>query len=356
MTPSRPLLVVSDPELLDDLLRLCAAAGVVPDVAPDSGVARRSWSTAPLVLVGSEHADELVRTPLPRRSSVLLVATDLDDAGVWERAVRIGAEHVVFLPDGEPWLVQLIADSADGPRPAARTVCVVGGCGGAGATTLAAALSLTAVRRGLTTLLIDGDPLGGGIDLMLGAEDCAGLRWPGLASASGTVRGGALRDVLPSVGALTVLSWDRSDVLTVPVPAMEAVLDAARRGSDLVVVDLPRRVDEAGAAALARCDAALVVVPAQIRAVAAAARVAAALGMVAGEVEVVVRSAGAAGLAPAVVADSLGLPLAGHLRAEPGLDRALEEGIPPCHSGRGPLATFAGDFLDRMVSRPGRAA
>ena len=55
---------------------------------------------------------------------------------------------------------------------------------------------------------------------------------------------------------------------------MRSVLAAARRRGGVVVVDLPRRVDEAAAEALAQLDVGLLVVPAELRAVAAAGRVA----------------------------------------------------------------------------------
>jgi hypothetical protein len=56
------------------------------------------------------------------------------------------------------------------------------------------------------------------------------------------------------------------------------------------------------------------------------------------------------------MAESLGLPLEGSLRAEPGLASALERGIPPASRGRGPLAGFCADFLDRHAPGSSRAA
>ena len=45
----------------------------------------------------------------------------------------------------------------------------------------------------------------------------------------------------------------------------------------------------------------------------------------------------------------LGLPLAGQIRAEPGLAAALERGDPPGRRTRGPLATFCAGFLGEVV-------
>lgn len=346
--PDRPLIVTADPALLDELLRLAAAGGCETEVAHDLTAARSSWSGAPLVVLGGDLARAAERARLPRRPGLVLVGTDLDDARIWERAVAVGAETVVFLPDAETWLVDRFGDTVDGDGAGGRTVAVIGGRGGAGATTLAAALAVTAARQGLRSLLVDGDPLGGGIDLVLGGEDTAGLRWPDLASAGGRVSGVALRDALPRVGRsneLTVLSWDRGDALTVPPDAMRSVLAAARRTSDLVVVDLPRRLDAAGEVAVGAAALTLLVVPAEVRATAAAARVAVAVGLVAEDVRVVVRGPAPAGLTGPLVADSLGLPLAGWLRAEPNLAEALERGEPPARDGKGPLATFCRDLL-----------
>ena len=56
------------------------------------------WETAPLVLVGDDAARR-VRGAV-RRRGVVLVGRDQDDSTVWRRAVEIGADHVLVLPDG----------------------------------------------------------------------------------------------------------------------------------------------------------------------------------------------------------------------------------------------------------------
>jgi secretion/DNA translocation related CpaE-like protein len=301
----------------------------------------------PLVLVGDDQAGAVIRAALPRRRTTIMVGRDLDDAGIWQRAVSVGAEHVVFLPEAERWLVDRLADAAQA-GDAALVVCVVGGRGGAGATTLAAALAFAGLRSELRTVLVDADPLGGGIDLVLGGEDVPGLRWPDLAGARGRVAPAALRASLPVVDALTVLSWDRGDVLDIPGAAMESVLAAAVRGAQLVVVDLPRRPDPAGEVALAMADRVFLVVPAEVRAVASAGRVAAAVGLLTPDLRVVVRGPAPSDLEAEVVAESLGLPLSGYCKAEPGLAGALDRGEPPGRS-RGPLSRLADQLLEELV-------
>lgn len=105
-----PLIVTEDVDLLDDLLRLCAAAGAEPEVHHSVPERRGGWESAPLVLVGDDAA---VRCrSATRRRGVLLVGRDQDDPDVWRRAVEIGADCVLRLPDAESWLVDRIADVA----------------------------------------------------------------------------------------------------------------------------------------------------------------------------------------------------------------------------------------------------
>lgn len=352
----RPLVVTSDPDLLEELLRLAATAGVELDVLADGGSARRAWTPAPLVIVGADAVAGVARARLARRTDVVLVGIDLDDAGVWQRGVQIGAEHVVFLPDAEPWLTDRLADATEGRGPEAAVVAVVGGRGGAGATTLACALALTAARSGRAAMLVDGDPLGGGIDLVFGAEALGGLRWSALTDTRGRLPSASLSAALPQWDGLSVLSWDRGGAGPVPADAVTAVLAAGRRGHDLVVVDLPRALDDAGRVVLALATTVLLVVPTEVRAAAAAARVAAGVGLLCADLRVVTRGPAPSGLSGEQVARALGLPLLGDLRAEPGLDLALERGEPPARRGRGPLASLCTDLLDELLPAVSRAA
>jgi secretion/DNA translocation related CpaE-like protein len=174
----------------------------------------------------------------------------------------------VFLPTADSWLADRLSDVQAG-RPSATVLGVVGGCGGAGASTLAAALAVAAARNRRSSLLIDADPVGGGLDLVLAAEDVAGSRWADLTDARGRVSASTLAHVLPQVMGVSVLAWSRDGAPAVPAEAVSAVLDGARRGSDLVVVDLPRTGDEVSRLLQQHVQTLLVVVPARVRAIAA---------------------------------------------------------------------------------------
>ncbi|MCI0685700.1 MAG: CpaE-like family protein [Sporichthyaceae bacterium] len=354
-------MLTADSELLDEVLRVSAAASVPVEVAPDPGAARRAWADAPLVLVGDDATAEVASRTLPRRSGVVLVGRNPGDPDIWQRGVRVGAEDVVFVPDGDEWLANRLADAAEGDLRLASVLCVIGGRGGAGASTLAAALAVTAVRAGLGCLLVDADPLGGGLDLVLGYEGADGLRWPQLVEARGRISSAALHEALPAgsgvaaSGAgrqrLPLVSCDRAEPVELPAEGMAAVLDAGRRGADLVVVDLARHRTPAGDVALGRATATLLVIPAEVRAAAAAGQVAQWVGAATTDIRLVVRGPGPTGLRADTIAASLGLPLAGEMRADPDVGAALDRGIAPARSGRGPLAALCQQLIPALVSR-----
>jgi secretion/DNA translocation related CpaE-like protein len=355
--PRLPLVVTGDPDVLDDLLRLAAAGGTEVDVAADPAAARPRYAAAPLVMVGADQAEPCLRARLPRRPRVIIVGRSPAVDAAWEVAELLGAEHVAVLPTAEPWLVDRFAERLD-TAVGGRVLAVIGGRGGAGASILAGGLAVTAVSAGLRTLLVDADPLGGGLDLVLGWEQMDGLRWPALMGAGGRVDPPALLRALPHHGDLVLLSFARSvpgsadrerpvdPLLPVPGEAMAATLDAARRGRDVIIVDLPRQLDDAATLALQAADRALLVVPAELRATAAAARVAATVALHCDDLSVVVRGPAPGRLKAREIARSLALPLAGTLRPEAGLCHALERGEAPAASGRGALA----DLCRRLIT------
>ena len=341
-----PLVVTGDGRLLDGLLRLAAATGASPQVVGRDEVpeVRRTWATTPLVLLGDDCAGPLAGLRLPRREGVLLVTAAPDEPAVWRRAVAAGADQVVSLPADHELVADLLGACADGPA-GAPVVCVVGGCGGAGASVFASALAVAAAAGGARTVLVDADAWGGGLDLVVGVEHADGLRWADLAATSGRVSARSLRDLLPRVGDLSVLTWHRDAAVPVPADSMRAVATAAQRGHDLVVVDVPRHLDAAAEEVLVRATHTVLVVPAEVRAVAAAAPVVAALARVATATGLVVRTLGPAGLDAALVAESLGLPLLARMRVERGLVEALDQGLGPLRHRRGPLARASAQVL-----------
>ncbi|MDN5918231.1 MAG: septum formation initiator, partial [Pseudonocardia sp.] len=233
-----------------------------------------------------------------------------------------------------------------------------GGRGGAGASLLATAAAVAAARTGADSLLVDCDPLGGGLDLLIGAEQSGGLRWPELRVADGRVQSAALHSALPHAGLpssghgeLAVLSCARS-AHGPEHSSVSAVLDAGRRGGETVVCDLPRYPTEAALAALGATDLTVLVVPADLRSCAAAGRVAEMLAEHTRSIEIVVRGPSPGGITPGEVARSVGLPMLVAMRADPGVQGRTERGFLP-GAGRGALADAAHAVLTRLAEACG---
>jgi secretion/DNA translocation related CpaE-like protein len=324
---ARPLVVTADDQLLDQVLRLCAAVGVTPTVAADARAAARAWRTAGFVVAGADAVGDLARAGLGRRASVFVATTG--DASYAE-AFALGAELLLTLPADEDRAVEAFGAATEG-RGEACVVSVTGACGGAGASTLAAVLALTAGRRGLRTLLLDADELGGGLDLLLGREDHEGLRWSDVDATPGRLSGESLRRVLPSHDGVWLLSWGRDATGRADPAAMAAVLSAAARSFDLVVVDLPRRVDPWASAALARSTLAAVVVPGEVRGLAGATRLLAGVRAAAPAAGVLVRTR-PRGLDVRAVAEAVQVPVLGRLRDDRRLAASVDLGDGPGRS------------------------
>ncbi|MCU7724146.1 CpaE-like family protein [Actinoplanes sp. KI2] len=349
--PRLPLVVTADQDLLDDLLRLAAAGGTEVEVAPDPAAARARLPDAPFLVLGADQVGACLRARLPRHPRTLIVGRHTWPPGVEEVVARLGPVHVCLLPSSEAWLVDRFAERSAEPPPATgRTLAVIGGCGGAGASTLAGGLAVTAVRTGRRTLLVDADPLGGGLDLLLGWEGLDGLRWPALARAGGRVDAPALLRALPRRGDLVLLSFARQDATHVPSEAMAVALDAGRSGRDVIIADLPRHLDDAAVLALQAADRAVLVVPAELRATAGASRMARLVRVHRDDLALVVRGPAPGRLRPAEISRALGLPLAGLLQPDPEMCRQVEYGRPPAATGKGQFAKLCRHLIEELAA------
>jgi len=321
-TKHRVLLITEDPDLIDDVLQLAAAADVEIFASPTA--TRSQWATSPLVLVGADALAGLVRVPLERRRDVIVILPQEGPGNParrvgsspepWRDSVAIGAEHVIVLPEAARWLGDRLGLVAEGPCRNGAVVGVLGAVGGAGASTLSCAMALAARRSGRSVLLVDHDPLGAGLDLVMGSEELPGARWEdvvglrGEAGMTGRISAANLDAALPHPHGVALLSHgrramraaassgtlvngfdldpSRSDPTVSGLSAVAAVLEAGIRGYDLVIADLPTiaSVPEVDPAHL------FLVVPNRIRAIAAAAVVLPVIGAMAVEHHIVLRS------------------------------------------------------------------
>ncbi|MCP2341147.1 hypothetical protein [Actinomadura rupiterrae] len=221
------LLITSDCEVMDRIHQLAASVPVWT-CDPDQ-VTAQLWNTARLILIDARATADLVELDLPQRRDVILLLTDPDalDARIGDPAAALSLSQVTTLDDPEDWIGRRIQAAA---APASFTVAIVGAQGGIGASTLAGHVAVAAANTGRDTVLIDADPMGGGLA-------CAD----------------------PDRSVLTLLTQGEDGMLVIPPDLMAATIEEARMHVPLVIVDLPRHPDAATALATALADLTILV-------------------------------------------------------------------------------------------------
>jgi secretion/DNA translocation related CpaE-like protein len=341
------VIVIADSALLDQVLSITAVVGIEPVLLGDVGLLRQQWASAATVLLDIGQGARVANLGLPRRTHVYLLSDEKTSAEAQQLSMQLGAA-VVALPASASWLSDTLANVASAGRGTGGLVCVVGGSGGVGASTLAAGLAFVAART-RRTMLIDADPLSGGLDLLLGAERTPGWRWPRLANARGHL--GDLSGQLPSLDGIEVLSMTRCESPPGWVPdaeQLEAVLLSALRSHELTVVDLSRTLGATAREALRRADLVGLLVRDDIRGVAAGREVVRQLETESERLGVIVRQGPSRLLQPNLVASGVGRQLLGSFVEDPTLALAAERGDPPGRSARSSLSRLCRQLLDHL--------
>jgi secretion/DNA translocation related CpaE-like protein len=319
------LAVLAEPALRDELDRVAAAVGMrVVHAGSALPASRKTWSAAAAVVLDEAAASEYAHTGLPRRAHVIVMTGSDPAPATWAAAIDVGARQVLRLPAQEHDLVRELADAGESARDDGApggVVAIIGGRGGAGASLFAVALAQAATD----SILVDLDPWGGGIDLLVGAETTPGVRWPDLALQGGRLTWRAVRDALPQHRGVTMLSGTRRGY-ELDAGAVDAVIDAGRRGGATVVCDLPRRLTEAAEIALDTADLVVVVSPCDVRACAATATIVPVLTGINPNVGLVVRGPSPGGLRAEEVASIAAVPLLASMKPYPRLAEQLEHG------------------------------
>jgi len=355
------LCVIDDSGLRQTVERVAAAAGV--RLLTLDSPARKNWVTASAVVADEAGARRCARSALPRRERVIVVSGSEPPASTWAAAVAAGAHDVCVLPDREDDLLRHLSDAAEVPTATARAgrlVAVIPGRGGAGASVFAATLAQSAARSGQAdALLMDLDPLAGGLDLLMGAERAPGLRWPDIHTDGGRFGGGrinwsSLRAALPSVRGVHLLSSGRSH-RDIEADLVSAVIDSGQRSGVTVVCDMPRQFTSAALCAMEIASLVVVVTTCDVRAIAATAALVGVVRGVNPNLGLLVRGPAPGGLHAAQAADVAAVPLLATMRPEPLLAVRLDQhGLGrPGRRSRSPLSEAAAKVL--RLLEPGAA-
>lgn len=340
--------VTEDPLLLDECARIAAVAGVALRTAGTLGEAMQGTDDDVPLLLGVDVRD----APPRNRPDMVLVGNENDSGRLWRRAAELGVEHVAALPEAAGWLVEFIGKRLS-QADAGAIVGVIGGCGGAGASTTAVLLAMAANERGESVLLVDGDRLGGGLELCLSEEGASGLAWPDLAAASGRIHPPQLEAALPRAFGVPYVSWPASAGAAkfVGPEAIAGVLEAGRSAFGLVVVDVGRGREGIEDFAWAS-DRLLLVVPGRLRAAVAAAQLLHEIPPV--PTGLVVRGRLGEGVDAERLAEAVGCPLAAHLPELRAANAAAEEGRLPELARRRAVRRAANSILEGLTGSPER--
>lgn len=290
-----PVLVTDDHHLAQLACDVATAAGVpLRTLAPsrqDEEHLRQEIVATRLALVGRDCAQALLA---PRRDAVLVSASD--DPQLWQLADDLQIRRVVVLPDGRAWLANLLQRPAD-----STVVAVCGATGGVGASTLAAALALARPDG----WLVDADPVGAGSADVLGITP--GTSWAEITSAAGELRPALLDAALPRFRSTRVVTWAPGAPEELALHDLGRLLAGARSAAAWVVVDPGRRKPQDATAVWRLVDRVVVLVGTAPRSVVAAARQLQMLRSADIPATLVIRGS-RKGLAPAQIAECLGLP------------------------------------------------
>jgi secretion/DNA translocation related CpaE-like protein len=267
------VLLSTDPAIVAAVGDAAAAAGVALE-DHDAWPGARSGPRPVAVLVGWDAAPDLMERGVPTAAPVLLVGPDEAAAQLWRSAGGVGAVGAVPLPSASAWLVQWLLEQVgpQGDAGAGVVAAVFGACGGAGASTLAAAVAVHACRAGAKTLLVDADPGPAGVELLLADTgphwpDAALATWRRFAGSRGSLSPDLLA-ALPSLDGVACLGWGGLAPPEDPQGplwrgALASVCAAASAVHRLVLLDCG--ADRSVAAALPAAVVPVLVVPGSVR-------------------------------------------------------------------------------------------
>lgn len=346
------LIAVGDALLHPEATHLAAATGrpLIDSQGPDDLV--RHYSRAFAVLIDATRAPDL--ESLPRRDGVFLLCSEANEPAADDSR----AAEAFTLPAQAANLLRALgklalsaAEDQRPPRigagtrvgkarggqtdrgssafvPVGTVLTFVGAAGGAGTSTLAAAVARAASPE-MHPVFVDAHRYSGGVDLLFGVEETVGARWGDIDIGEGSVDRSQLRQALPQTSdGIAVLTSART---TVPAAAgrqgglsaeMDRVTTVLGAGG-LTIVDAPPD------ALPNRCDHAFIVVPAEVRAAAAAALISAECRAANTPVSLLLRHRGWSGLSAQEVERVAGADVVAEVKHLPRLVRETEvAGLP----------------------------
>lgn len=275
MTTRSVFLAITDTLVHPEVMSIAAATGMDIVSSADPREISALAPKASVIVVDSATASH-VRTVLDAQgrstNKVLLVYPEPGPID-WKLALKTRAADAFIIPAQATELLRALRHSTNEAtnKKLGSVIALSSATGGAGCSTIAAALALYSHHH-TPTVLIDADPCSGGIDLLIGCEDSPGVRWPDLTSTDGVLSGTDLVAALPKSGAgLPVLSIDRQCGDSGITEEKLRQVIAAIRSTHRIVIDIPAYAKEFGTVVTA-ADEFFVIIPPEVQAAAAAHR------------------------------------------------------------------------------------
>lgn len=312
------LVSIADPVIHPEALNIAAATGldIIDTTDPRDIVRHAPKATAILVdAITATHASSV-----QHHSRLFLLYPEPGPVD-WKLAVRIGAEDAIILPAQANDLLATLSQPTSTPK-AASVIAVTGAVGGAGTSTLSAALALQ-LHEIVPTVLVDADPASPGLDLLLGCENTGGVRWEDLSFHAGSIAAEDLITALPTADSgLPVLTTTRTSDSTMTEDKLLRVISTLQQ-SHCVIIDLPASAPFF-TAATDMCDFVVLLIPAEVRAAAAASRITHTLNARRVDTIGLVRHRGWSGLTAADVETIAGATVVGELGTISALPKTSE--------------------------------
>jgi len=342
---------VDPPELAEEVVDYLNRTGrvrVVASASEPQALARAIREREPHAVVGQPL---LVRASGSLNGSSFLAVETTESVHSLRVALDAGARAFYLWPAER----EDLARAAGGTLPARRrpdgkrafVVAVYGPRGGVGTTFVATHLAAAFARAGRSAALADLDPVFGDVAAALGAPPGA-RSIVDIAPVAGELSGDHLDEVLwrhPAGFGVLLAPGDPAALDGIGLSQYAAALTALQAGQDVVVLHVPRALDEIGLAGLERADRILLVVSLDVLAFRLARRALEMLGTLglAGRCEVVVNQARRAEVVPADLERVLGRKAVAVLPADRGVQAAQDRGKLLSPRGR------MGRLMDRLA-------
>ncbi len=231
-------------------------------------------------------------------------------------------------------------------------VVVLGASGGAGASTLAAAIAVRGRHAERPVVAVDLRPFGGGLDVSFGNEQEPGLRWDDLVGIDGGADGAAIIARLPRAEGVPVLSFGREALARPEVGVVAAVLTSLTESDRLVVIDASAESPYVEAA-LAVATIVLVVGGTGVGQLAGVCVVGQWAAQQCSHVMVCLRGSDPAGEVAELLESVTGLEVLACVADDRRTRADLVHGVAPGSRGRGPVAAVADACLARALHPTG---